>query len=86
MKLPNYENAIVPQAKVTQFADALARHAAENEVAKSEQVRFGTRYVIDGIIHAPDGRTPNVRSVWFIEQGEPIPRFVTAYPLPRRNR
>ncbi|MEW5720674.1 MAG: DUF6883 domain-containing protein [Chloroflexota bacterium] len=51
------------------LADALARHAAESEVAKSEQVRFGMRYVIDGIIHAPDGRTPSIRSVWFVEQG-----------------
>jgi hypothetical protein len=29
----------------------------------------------------PDGRTPTIRSVWFIETGEEVPRFVTAYPL-----
>ena len=69
-----------------QLADALVRHAAENEVAESEQVRFGTRYVIDGIICAPEGRTPTIRSVWFVEQGEQTPRFVTAYPLSRRNK
>jgi hypothetical protein len=29
----------------------------------------------------PDGRTPLVRSVWFIDTGTEIPRFATAYPL-----
>jgi len=66
------------------LARALLRHAADHEVIKVEDSRFGTRYVIDGIIHAPDGRTPNIRSVWFIETGEQIPRFATAYPLPGR--
>jgi hypothetical protein len=46
---------------------------------------FGTRYVIEGIISTPDGRAPFIRAVWFIETGEQIPRFVTAYPLQRRE-
>ncbi|MEW6299747.1 MAG: DUF6883 domain-containing protein [Thermodesulfobacteriota bacterium] len=29
----------------------------------------------------PSGRAPHVRVVWFIDAGEAIPRFVTAYPL-----
>lgn len=63
------------------LADALLRHAAENEVAKTEESPFGTRYIIQGIIHAPDGRTPEIRSVWFIETSEDFARFVTAYPM-----
>jgi hypothetical protein len=63
---------------------ALLRHAAENEVAKIEDSPFGTRYVIEGVLLAPDPRGAVVRSVWFIETGEQIPRFVTAYPLQRR--
>jgi hypothetical protein len=110
MKLPNYERAVVPQAKITDYllsfahrdgrskaefftrfgfsssawkalASALTHHAADNEVAKIEDSRFGNRYIIEGIISAPDGRAPTIRSVWFIETGEDIPRFVTAYPL-----
>ncbi|MGH3976576.1 MAG: DUF6883 domain-containing protein [Pseudonocardiaceae bacterium] len=27
------------------------------------------------------GRTPSIRSVWFLESGQDVPRFVTAYPL-----
>jgi hypothetical protein len=63
---------------------ALLRHAAENEVAKIEDSPFGTRYIIEGVLVAPDRRGAVVRSVWFIETGEQIPRFVTAYPLQRR--
>jgi hypothetical protein len=44
---------------------------------------IGVRYVIESIMQAPDGRTPTIRSVWFIETGEEKPRFVTAYPLAR---
>ncbi len=115
MRLPNYENAVVPQAKITDYllspthrdgrskaefftrfgfsatqwealAITLKRHAAENEVTKVESSSFGTRYVIDGIIYAPDGRTPLIRSVWFVEAGEEIARFATAYPLSRSSK
>ena len=41
---------------------------------------FGTRYVVEGIMEVPDGRTPSIRSVWFVAEGEEIPRFATAYP------
>jgi hypothetical protein len=110
VKLPNYELAIVPQAKITKYllslshedgrskarffigfgfsnadwellAQALLNHAEENEVSKIEASPFGTRYVIEGIISAPDGRTPLIRTVWFIEEGEYVPKFATAYPL-----
>jgi hypothetical protein len=63
------------------LAAALRRHAAENEVAKIESSPYGTRYVVEGELHAPDGRTPLVRVVWFIDTGEAIPRLATAYPL-----
>ena len=63
------------------LAEALRQHAKDNDVAMIETTPFGTRYVVEGALIAADGRKPNVRSVWFIEQGESIPRFVTAYPL-----
>jgi hypothetical protein len=109
MKLPNHEQAIVPQRKITDYllssthrdgrskaaffsrfgfsvegwdvlAAALRRHAAEHPVVETEHTPFGTRYVVEGGLTAPDGRTPRVRVVWFIERGETIPRLVTAYP------
>lgn len=63
------------------LAEALREHAADHEVAQIEDSPFGTRYVVEGIMKAPDGRTPAIRSVWFIETGEDTPRLVTAYPL-----
>lgn len=60
---------------------ALRQHAATHNVAREEQSPFGIRYVIEGPIEAPDGRRPMLRTVWFIDTGEDIPRFVTAYPM-----
>jgi len=113
LKLPNYENAVISETKITGYllstkhrdgrskaefftrlgfsaetwedlASELLRHAAENEVAKIEDSPFGRRYIIEGVLLAPDRKAVTVRSVWFIETGEQIPRFVTAYPLQRR--
>ena len=63
------------------LAAALLKHAAEHEVAKAESTPFGTRYVVEGTIETPDGRTPRIRSVWFLDTNQDAPRFVTAYPL-----
>ncbi|MGE0826335.1 MAG: DUF6883 domain-containing protein [Candidatus Binatia bacterium] len=60
---------------------ALRRHAVQHEITKIETSPFGTRYVIHGALQTPTGRTPQIRAVWFIDTGETIPRFVTAYPL-----
>jgi hypothetical protein len=65
------------------LAEALVRHARENDVAESEQTPHGTRYVVDGLLTAPDGTRLNVRSAWYIHPGRGAPRFVTAHPLPK---
>jgi hypothetical protein len=65
------------------LGNALLVHAEKHNVAKIEDSRYGKRYVIDGSLAAVDGRNPLVRAVWFIETGDDIPRFVTAYPLER---
>jgi hypothetical protein len=63
------------------LAKALRQHAAENKLAKTEQTPFGTRYVVEGPLQTPNGRTPLVRVVWFVERGQTVPRLATAYPL-----
>ena len=68
------------------FASALLRHAAQHEVKKIEDSAFGRRYTVEGEMGTPDGRAPTIRSIWFILNGETIPRFVTAYPLGRRTQ
>jgi hypothetical protein len=60
--------------------DAIVAHAAANDITASHQIRFGTRYEIDGPLPTPDGRAPIVRMVWFVELQESIPRLVTLVP------
>ena len=66
-----------------QLAEALLRHGRENEVVKVEETRHGRRYVVDGLLTAPDGTSLNVRTAWYINPGGDAPRFVTAHPLPK---
>ncbi|HMO57871.1 MAG TPA: hypothetical protein PKA05_11380 [Roseiflexaceae bacterium] len=63
------------------LAQALLRHAANYDVTETETTPFGTNYVIEGPLLAPDGRLPQVRVVWFIAAGERSPSLATAYPL-----
>jgi hypothetical protein len=36
--------------------------------------------IIEGVLEAPSGASPRIRTVWILETGETHPRFVTAYP------
>ena len=63
------------------LASALMQHAADHDTAFTDESPFGTRYTVEGELDTPDGRTPIIRTVWFIETGEETPRFVTAYPV-----
>ena len=67
------------------LAHALEQHAQDNTVTFTDATAFGTRYVIEGSLVAPNGRELQVRTVWFIDKGDHAPRFVTAYPLQRRT-
>ena len=67
----------------SQLADALLRHARENEVVATEQTPHGTRYVVDGPLTALAGASLNVRTAWFIDPAGDAPRFITAHPLPK---
>lgn len=68
-----------------ELADALRHHALEHELAREEPSPFGRRFIVEGIMHMPDGRTPFVRTVWFLRANETAPRFVTAYPIRQRE-
>jgi hypothetical protein len=60
---------------------ALMKHAVNTEIALVVSGFDGlTRYVLDGPLETPLGRSPKVRSIWVIERNQTLPRFVTAYP------
>jgi len=67
------------------MARALRRHAAGNEITKEETTPLGVRMVVEGVMAMPNGTVAEVRSIWFIEHGERIARFVTAYPLKKKE-
>jgi hypothetical protein len=59
---------------------AILAHAETHECADISQTAYGRSFSIDGPMKAPDGRHPTVRVVWFIREGEEIPRLVTLFP------
>ena len=50
------------------------------EVVELVETPHGTKYVIDGEVQTPKGTTVKLRTIWVVDVGEDIPRFVTAYP------
>jgi hypothetical protein len=63
------------------LAAALKEHAQTFPVVRIEPSPFGKRYVVEGPLNTPDGRNPQVRAIWFLEDNSDTPRLVTAYPL-----
>jgi hypothetical protein len=63
------------------LGEGIRLHISQNEMAKTERFFFGTRNVVEGSLSAPDGRHPQIRSVWFVKNDGGSPVFVTAYPL-----
>ena len=68
------------------LADALREHIADHEVAGTLTTSRGVHYTVEGALQTPTGETPLVRSVWVLETGSTTPRFITAYPLKRREQ
>jgi hypothetical protein len=63
------------------LARALREHGRRHEVTKERETGFGPRYELDGELYAPDGRCPQVRTVWQTDRGQIAPRLITVYPL-----
>ncbi len=66
------------------LANALRIHGQTNEVEKVYETGFGQRYVVEGKLNTPDGRSPHVRSVWQLDKDAVAPKLITAYPLEAR--
>ena len=64
------------------LASAILEYAKKNQVSESIPNEHGIKYIIDGKLESPDQRNPLIRSIWFVEKGTELARFVTAYPLP----
>lgn len=65
------------------FAEALRLQGTAHEVVRVVETLHGPRYHVDGILETPDGRNPQVRTVWQMDVGSDYPRLITAYPVRR---
>ena len=63
-----------------QLADAFRRLAESGEVHNSMATPHGHKYIVDGLVESPNGKSPVVRTVWIVDMGFDTPRLVTAYP------
>ena len=64
-----------------ELASALLDHARKYEVVETVPTPFGRNFVVQGALNAPDGRSPEVRVVWFIAKNAETATLATAYPL-----
>ena len=63
------------------LSKALIAHAKQGVVVRRVPSDFGVKYEIEGPLHCPDMRSPQVRSVWQIDKDGLAPRLITAYPV-----
>lgn len=68
------------------LAESLRRQAGTVPFVQESSSQWGTKYVIEGPLHCPDGSVVNVRSVGNIKPPSPNPRLITAYPTPQPRR
>jgi Domain of unknown function (DUF6883) len=59
-------------------ADLRTQHLTKDAV-EGKPSGHGRRYLIEAPLTGPSGRA-NIRSVWQIDHGGEVPRFITAYP------
>ena len=64
--------------------DQLLKLASSCEAEMGERIEFGQKYVVRGIIEAPDGRTAFIKTVWIVKSDGAPPEFVTAFPGTRQ--
>ena len=68
--------------RFAELATALLEHAAGSALVQTHATAHGTKFVFEGPLAMPNGRSTGVRSVWQIDAGAgPPARFITAVPL-----
>jgi uncharacterized protein DUF6883 len=68
-------------AQWQELHNALLWHVVTHEYVEEILLDDGVKYVVEGLLQSPDGRNPQVRSVWMIDGGRSYPRLISAYAL-----
>ena len=50
------------------------------DITRTSANAYGVVYEIDGSINTPSGRSIRFCSVWQVDTGSDVPRFITMYP------
>ena len=66
-------------SKPEALQESLLALASSSLVVKTEMTPHGSKYILDGYVTGPNGRSSAVRTVWIVEPGSG-PRLITAYP------
>jgi hypothetical protein len=61
------------------------RALGSRDLVYVEDTSYGSKYVADGEIVGPNGRTAWVRTVWIVYFGTDVLKFLTAYPQGKAN-
>lgn len=75
-----FERAGFGRADAQALANALLELARSEEVTHVVDSPHGTKYIVDGRIETPTGVSVSLRTIWIVDAGRQVPRFVTAYP------
>lgn len=67
-------------AKIDAFKDSLIQHSIDREIEKTKDSDFGIKYELKCEIRTPDKRNPCIVTVWIVENGQIVPKLITAYP------
>ena len=67
------------QAPQVLESDLRAQHLILDAARTSENA-YGVIYEIEGMIGTPNGRTVRFCSIWQVDTGSEVPRFITMYP------
>jgi hypothetical protein len=60
-------------------SDLRAQHLVL-DVSRTHENAYGVVYEIEGPIKTPSGRSVRFCSVWQVDTGSDVPRFITMYP------
>ena len=70
------------QSNWQDLRDSLLEHAQEHPVSELVASKFGTKYIVTGVLTTPSERQPLpvITAVWQQDTGEIGVRLITAYP------
>lgn len=70
------------QSNWEDLRDALFEHAQEHPVGDLVASKFGSKYIVTGVLNTPSGRQPLpvVTAVWQRDNDSTGVRLITAYP------